>query len=57
MNKISSLIQIKMYKPVGLHANTHKLLAKKLKFFTPDSEYRHLSYTYWFETTRYQSVL
>ena len=57
MNKLNSLIQIKLYKPVVLEYKTHKLLAKKLKFFTPDKEYTCLKYRYWFETNQDQSAL
>lgn len=57
MNWPNSLIQIRMYQPVTLQESKHALLAQKLKFFTPDPHFNQLSYTHWYETNRYHSVL
>lgn len=57
MNKLSSLVQIKAYTPVLLGIETHQLLKARLKYFIPNEKYTHLTYSYWFDNSRYQSVL
>jgi len=57
MNRLTSLLQIKHYKPRQLQPGTHRELKKSVKYFTADTDYRRLSWTYWFKNDDYSSVL
>lgn len=57
MNKLSSLLQVKLYKARPLLDTSHKALSSTLKFFTADTDYNRLSFCYWFTPNQYADVL
>ncbi len=57
MHKLSSLLQIKLYKSRSLDLGSHKTLSRTLKFFVPDPDYNKLSFDYWFKPEQYSEVL
>ena len=57
MNKLTSLMQIKQYKPKPLLDSSHKALGGTLKYFQADSKFNSLSFCFWFKKDQHWEVL